>query len=34
MIDVLQRVHHVAIAVFADGEQYKADPAGADYRAA
>lgn len=34
MIDALQRVHHVAIAVFADGEQYKADPAGADYRAA
>lgn len=31
MIDSFKRVHHVAIAVFADGEQYKADPTGADY---
>lgn len=34
MIDSLRRVHQVAIAVFADGEQHKADPAAADYHAA
>lgn len=34
MIDSLRRVHDVAIAVFADGEQYKADPAADDYHAA
>ncbi|WP_062892431.1 hypothetical protein [Mycobacterium avium] len=31
MIDSLKRVHQVAIAVFADGEQYQADPTAADY---
>ena len=34
MIDVFRQVHRVAIAVFADGEDYKADPTDADYRAA
>jgi hypothetical protein len=34
MIDTLRRVHEVAIAVFADGEQHKADPTAADYPAA
>ncbi|GAB4955586.1 MULTISPECIES: hypothetical protein [Mycobacterium avium complex (MAC)] len=34
MIDSLKRVHDVAIAVFADGEQYKADPTTADDHAA
>ncbi|BAN91940.1 MULTISPECIES: hypothetical protein [Mycobacterium] len=30
MIDSLRRVHEVAIAVFADGEQHKTDPAADD----
>jgi hypothetical protein len=34
MIDTLRRVHEVAIAVFADGEQHKADLTAADYPAA
>ena len=34
MIALLTRVHKTAIAVFADGEQYKADPTDPDYRAA
>jgi hypothetical protein len=34
LIEVLTRVHQTAIAVFADGEQYKANPADPDYRAA
>ena len=34
MIDLLHRVHQIAIAVFADGEQFKADPDHPDYRAA
>ena len=34
VIEALTRVHDTAIAVFADGEQYKADPTAADYRAA
>ncbi|WP_236723855.1 hypothetical protein, partial [Mycobacterium avium] len=34
MIDALRQVHQVAIAVFADGERYQADPTDADYRAA
>ena len=34
MIEVLSRVHQTAIAVFADGEQYKANPADPNYRAA
>ena len=33
MIDSLRRVHEVAIAVFADGEQHKADPAAGDHAA-
>ncbi len=34
MIDCLKRVHEVAIAIFADGEQHKDDPTAADYHAA
>jgi hypothetical protein len=34
MIALLTRVHKTAIAVFADGEQYKADPTDPDDRAA
>ena len=34
MIALLTRVHKTAVAVFADGDQYKADPAHPDYRAA
>lgn len=34
MIELLTRVHKTAIAVFADGDQYKADPADPNYRAA
>jgi hypothetical protein len=34
MIDSLKRVHEVGIAVFADGEQHKADPTATDYHAA
>ena len=34
MIDVLTRVHKTAIAVFADGAQYDADPTGPDYQVA
>jgi hypothetical protein len=34
MIELLTRVHRTAIAVFADGETYSADPTGHDYHAA
>jgi hypothetical protein len=34
MIELLTRVHKTAIAVFADGEHYNADPTGPDYHAA
>ncbi|WP_204815337.1 hypothetical protein [Mycobacterium riyadhense] len=34
IIDCLKHVHEIAIAVFADGEQHKADPTAADYHAA
>jgi hypothetical protein len=34
MIDSLKRVHEIGIAVFADGEQHKADPTAAEYDAA
>ncbi|MDP7706918.1 hypothetical protein [Mycobacterium sp. TY815] len=34
LIEALKRVHHVAIAVFADGEQYQADPSELGYPAA
>lgn len=34
MIELLTRVHKTAIAIFADGEQYSADPAGLDYHVA
>lgn len=33
MIESLRRVHEVTIAVFADGEQHKADPAAGDHAA-
>jgi hypothetical protein len=34
MIDLLHRVHQISIAVFVDGEEFKADPTRPDYRAA
>lgn len=34
MIELLTRVHKTAIAIFADGEQYNADPTGPEYRVA
>jgi hypothetical protein len=34
MIEVLTHVHKTAIAIFADGEQYNADPGSHDYDAA
>ena len=34
MIELLTRVHKTATAVFADGEQYDADPASPGYHAA
>jgi hypothetical protein len=34
IIEVLGRVHQTAVAVFDDGDQYQADPADPDYRAA
>jgi hypothetical protein len=34
MIGVLSRVHKTAIAIFADGERYDADPTDPDYRVA
>ena len=33
-IELLNRVHKIAIAVFPDGDQYAADPTRRDYRAA
>jgi hypothetical protein len=34
MIELLNRVHKTAIAIFADGQQYNADPTAPDYVAA
>lgn len=34
MIELLTRFHKTAIAVFADGDQYNADPTSPDYHAA
>jgi hypothetical protein len=34
MIELLTRVHKTAIAVFADGQDYSADPTGPNYRVA
>lgn len=34
MIELLRRTHHTAIAIFADGQQYDADPSSCDYRVA
>jgi hypothetical protein len=34
VIELLTRVHKTASAIFADGEQYSADPASPDYHAA
>lgn len=32
MIELLRRTHQTAIAIFADGQQYDADPTSCDYR--
>ncbi|KQH76622.1 hypothetical protein AO501_10555 [Mycobacterium gordonae] len=34
MIELLRRTHQTAIAIFADGQQYDADPTSCDYRIA